>query len=33
LSAEAVEVGDLLWSEIDTPEDLARATALVGAER
>jgi choline kinase len=33
LSAEAVEVGDLPWSEIDTPEDLARATALVGAER
>jgi choline kinase len=32
LSAEAVPVGDLPWTEIDTPEDLARAKALVAAE-
>lgn len=29
LAAEAVEVGDLPWTEIDTPEDLERARALV----
>jgi choline kinase len=32
LSAEAIEVGDLPWTEIDTPEDLARATRLVAAQ-
>ena len=30
IDAEAVEVGDLPWTEIDTPEDLERARALVG---
>lgn len=30
LAAEAVEVGDLAWTEIDTFEDLARARELFG---
>jgi choline kinase len=29
ISAEAVEVGDLPWTEIDTPDDLERARALI----
>lgn len=33
LSAEAIEVGDLPWTEIDTLEDLERARALLAAER
>jgi choline kinase len=32
LDAEAVEVGDLPWTEIDTFEDLARARELFGAD-
>jgi choline kinase len=31
--AEAVEVGDLGWTEVDTPEDLAAAAALVRSGR
>jgi choline kinase len=31
LSAEAIEVGDLAWTEVDTPEDLDRARALLSA--
>jgi choline kinase len=30
MAAEAVEVGDLPWTEIDTPEDLERARSLLG---
>lgn len=33
LRAEAVSVGDLGWTEIDTPEDLAAAAALVESGR
>lgn len=32
-SAEAVEVGDLGWTEVDTPEDLEAASALVRSGR
>jgi choline kinase len=30
ISARAVEVGDLRWTEVDTPEDLERARGLLG---
>lgn len=30
LSARAIEVGDLAWTEVDTYEDLARARTLIG---
>jgi choline kinase len=29
VTAEAVEVGDLPWTEVDTPDDLERARGLV----
>jgi choline kinase len=31
LSARAIEVGDLAWTEVDTLEDLERARALLGS--
>lgn len=33
LEARSVDVSDLRWAEIDTPEDLARAEALFSGER
>ena len=33
LDAQAVDVSDLPWAEVDTPEDLATARALVSSGR